>query len=93
MLERGIPETFNMRGWTYDRELLTLLVDEIRSLHSTLVAVNSRKGKGFPVKPMPRPVTALDRVARRSRLARHEDLVARVMSHRPATESAEPDGR
>lgn len=82
LLERGLPDHFGMAGWTHDRELLTLLVDEIRSLHSTLVAVNSR-GKGFKFSPMPRPVTALDRVQRRIRMARHDELVAKVTRNRP----------
>lgn len=78
LLRRGVPEHFGMQGWTYDRELLSLLVDEIRSLHSTFIAVHN-KGKGFKVTPMPRPVTAMDRVERRERLARHEKRVALVL--------------
>jgi uncharacterized membrane protein YkvA (DUF1232 family) len=89
LLDRGIPDHFGLAGWTHDCELLTLLVDEIRSLHSTLVAVNSRRGKGFKFAPMPRPVTALDRVQRRRRLARHDDLVAKATRNRPPP----PDSR
>lgn len=78
LLARGEATSFGMRDWTYDRELLTLLVEEIRSLHSTLVAINN-KGKGFAVSPMPRPVTAIDRIQRRQRLQRHHDLVSLVL--------------
>lgn len=84
LLTRGEPDHFGMAGWTHDRELLTVLIEEIRSLHSTLVAVHN-KGKGFPLTPMPRPVTALQRVQRRHRLARHDDLVARIEAARHRT--------
>lgn len=78
-----------MAGWTHSRELLSLLIEEIRSMHSTLVAIHN-KGKGFPVTPLPRPVTALDRVRRRRRMARHEELVAVVKAGtaRPPAPSA-----
>ncbi len=66
-----------MRDWTFERELLSVLIDEVRSMHATLYSANG--GKNFPFKPMPRPVTALDRVARRERLARHEDRVRLVL--------------
>lgn len=79
LLRRGESTTFGMKDWTYDRELLTLLVEEIRSMHSTLVAAHSKGGKGFSVTPLPRPVTAIDRVQRRQRLQRHNDLVRLVM--------------
>lgn len=82
LLARGEATTFGMRDWTYDRELLTLLVDEIRSLHATLIAVNSR-GRSPKFSPLPRPVTAVDRVQRRQRLQRHHTLVALVRPVEP----------
>lgn len=66
-----------MRDWTFERELLSVLIDEIRSLHSTVYSAHG--GKNFPFKPMPRPVTALDRAQRRARVARHEARVALVL--------------
>lgn len=89
LLARGEAPHFGMAGWTHDRELLTLLIEEIRSLHSTVVAVNN-KGKGFPVTPLPRPVTALQRVQRRERLARHHNLVALIQSAPAPPEHPEP---
>jgi hypothetical protein len=82
LLARGEATTFGMRDWTYDRELLTLLVDEIRSLHSTLIGVNS-KGRAPKFSPLPRPVTAVDRVQRRQRMQRHHTLVALVRPVQP----------
>ena len=80
LLARGCADHFGMQDWTHDRELLTLLIEEIRSLHSSLIAINN-KGKGFTVAPLPRPVTALDRIQRRQRLARHRALVDMVLPH------------
>jgi hypothetical protein len=77
-MRRGEAKTFGMRDWTYDRELLSLLIDEIRSLHSTFVAANN-KGKGFSVTPMPRPVTALDRLKKHERWSRHDERVRLVL--------------
>lgn len=79
LLERGERETFGMVGWTYERELLTALVDEVRSLHATLYSAHG--GKNFPHRPLPRPVTALDRIIRRAKLARHEERVQLVLPH------------
>lgn len=47
--------------WTHERELLTVLVDAVRQLTSTLIGVNSKTGKGPKVPHMPRPRTATDR--------------------------------
>ncbi len=66
-----------MRDWTYERELLSALIDEVRMLHATVYSAHG--GKNFPYKPMPRPVTALDRIERRERLARHEARVRLVL--------------
>lgn len=81
LLKRGEATTFGARDWTYDRELLSSLVDAVRSMHSTLVAVNTKNRKGFTVKPMPRPVTAIDRLKKRERWQRHADLVRSVLPH------------
>lgn len=78
LLARGTDETFGMRDWDHHRELLTLLVEEIRSMHSTLVAIHS-EGKGFPVSSLPRPVTALDRIQRRAQRARHQERIRLVL--------------
>lgn len=78
LLARGQAEQFGMRDWTHTRELLTVLVEEIRSLHSSLIAINNR-GRGFKVSPLPRPVTAIDRVERRQRQARHLERVRMVL--------------
>lgn len=66
-----------MRDWTHERELLSLLIDEVRSMHGTVYS--SAGGKNFPTKPMPRPVTALQRVERRQKLDRHKERVRLVI--------------
>lgn len=82
LLERGEPTTFGMRDWTYERELLSALVDSVRSLHSSFVAANTKGGKGFEVKPLPRPVTAIDRIKKRQRWQRHHELARLVLGDR-----------
>ncbi|HEX5525170.1 MAG TPA: hypothetical protein VFX53_17125 [Pedococcus sp.] len=85
LLKRGEAATFGMHGWTYERELLSSLVEAVRAMHSTLVAVNSKGHKGFTVKPLPRPVTAMDRLKKRQRWHRHDELVAKVLPQRTTT--------
>lgn len=77
LLARGTPKSFGMKDWTFERELLSALIDEVRQMHSTLYSAHG--GKNFPYKPMPRPVTALDRIERREKLARHEQRVRLVL--------------
>lgn len=74
---RGEPTGFGMRDWTYERELLSTLIDEVRSMHATLYTAHG--GKDFPFTPTPRPRTALDRIERRERYARHEQRIKLVL--------------
>lgn len=77
LLADGEPSSFGMRDWTHERDLLSTLIDEVRLMHATLYS--SHGGKNFPFKPMPRPVTALQRVDRRQKLDRHRERVRLVI--------------
>ncbi|MBF6085225.1 hypothetical protein IU485_28045 [Nocardia cyriacigeorgica] len=57
-----LPTVSSSAGYTHETYLLMMLYEAIQHLNSTLVAVNLPKGKKPPrVKPLPRPVSALDR--------------------------------
>lgn len=81
LLERSgtEPTTFGTLGWTYERELLTLIVDILNQMHATLVQVNSDNGKRPPVEPMRRPVTVLDKVEAQQGLLAHQERVRKFL--------------
>jgi len=66
--------------WTLAAELATKTLDEIRALRTTLIAVNSTKGKQPAApKPEPRPRTAHHEVKETSRMVKHRALSARIL--------------
>lgn len=71
----GERASFGMQGWTYERELLTTVVDVLGQIHATLVQVNSENGRRPVVEPLKRPRTALDRVEAKRAVAEHEQRV------------------
>lgn len=85
--ENGQPEekwTPPLRSWTPEMGKLTEILDAVRGLNFTLIAVNSEKGKaGQPPPPSPRPMTAIDKARKRAdyhrRLESHKSLVARML--------------
>lgn len=81
LLSRERPAGFGLVGWTFERELLTAAVDALNQLHATLIQVNSDDGKRPKVESLPRPTTALDRMARDEELTAHRN---RVRLLRPA---------
>lgn len=68
--------------WSAEAGMLADLIDSVNALRHTLIAVNSKKGANNKLTPYPRPRTAIDKVRRRSRQAKHEALVARVLPMR-----------
>lgn len=70
-----------MSQWSLTAGLLATLIDEVRGLRFITQAVNSKQ-KPRPPMPYPRPQTAMDRVRRQEREARHRSLVARVLPHK-----------
>jgi len=76
---RKRSERFGLEGWTYERELLVGITEVLLSVRSTLIAVNTPKGKAPPkVKPLPRPRTAMDRVEALQRQAARHELLAQL---------------
>lgn len=64
---QSTPFTPSFVGWTPERELLTALTEAVHALHAVTVAAHS-DGRVRRVPPLPRPVTAVERVkARRGR--------------------------
>lgn len=61
-------------------ELLSIIADRIGE--QTQVIASAHGAKPGKVRPMPRPVSAMDRVRQRRREAKHRALVARVLPGR-----------
>lgn len=72
-------KSFGMAEWTPERALLTVAVEWLQALYSITVAANSKNGKGPPVKPMPRPVTAVDRWEKRRSAEIGRTLLAQLL--------------
>lgn len=73
-----------MREWSAEAELLSTIADRVAELIQATLA--ARGVKPQPVRPVPRPENALERVRYRERVRRHRSLVARVLPadhHRP----------
>lgn len=70
---------FGLRDWTYDRELLSVLINEVRALKAVTVAGITRDKAEQP-SMMPFPTTAVDRVRERRRRERHVARVQLMMS-------------
>ena len=71
----------------YAEELLAMLVDAVRE--STAVAVAAAGGKPRPIKPLPRPKTAVPEIDDRVRLEEHRKIVSMVLPGRTAEQEAE----
>jgi len=87
---RGDDEDAPSKGpawntWTPEVAMLTQVVDAVRSLQHTLVAVNAEKAPP-PPEPLPRPTGALEKAVKIAefnlRKAKHQALVARVLPHK-----------
>lgn len=81
----------SLTGWTNEVAALTNVLDAVRAVQHTIVAVNSERGKvPEPPKPAPRPVTPLEKALKAAafaaRKAKHESLVARVLPHKAQSE-------
>lgn len=71
--------TFGMQGWTYERELLTTIVDALGQLHATLIQVNSENGRRPDIPMLGRPRTAIDRVEKRQAWREHKRRVSMLI--------------
>lgn len=60
-------------------ELLANQLDELRELHATLIAVNSKKGKRPKVPPTPRPESAVMRLEKQRTMAILADIEQRML--------------
>lgn len=68
-------------GYTLEVNLLMTVCDLIQQLNSTLIGVNLPKGKRPPkVHPMPRAVTALDVLRRRSEAQEVDTAVTNLLA-------------
>lgn len=66
--------------WSLQTELLAGLYEAVQRLTSITIAANSDKGNAPKVTPLPRPVTAMDRLRRKRE---QEQLAAVVEMIRP----------
>lgn len=84
-----------LTAWTPEVAALTRLIDEVKNLRYTTLAVHAGKKAGDPPKPERRPITALEKATRaaefRRRKAAHESLVARVLPHKAAVKAQSAD--
>lgn len=78
-----MPEGNNapsLAHWSTEAGILALAVNELRALKSVLIAANSKPGSATPkVEPVPQPESAWPRIAQEVRLARHRDLVSKLL--------------
>lgn len=58
----GPGRPMDMHGWTFERELLTAVLEAIHRLTAITIAAHSKDGKPPKVPPLPRPETAAQRV-------------------------------
>jgi hypothetical protein len=73
--KKGIP----LAGWKIEHDLLSAIVDVLNNLHATLIQVNDEKGRRPDVQPMPRPTTAVEKVAARQAIEAHHERVAKLI--------------
>jgi hypothetical protein len=78
--ELGPPRRL-MSEWSADVELLSTLCDLTGQLIQVTVARGG--GQARPIRPMPRPVTALQRARDRQRQQKHQSLVSRLLPPSP----------
>lgn len=79
------PSGPSLAAWSPEVDVITGLRDDVRLLQYYVRATNGDK-KAQPPKPLPRPVTPMQRAVQRaqfeSRKAKHESLVARLLPHK-----------
>lgn len=73
------PPRARMSDWSPEVERLTDLCDLV--MESIRTMANLKGIKPGPPRPMPRPVSALERIRRRQRQRQHKSLVARMLPH------------
>lgn len=73
-----------MATYSPEVEMILMVVNELKSLRQTLVAVNSTTSTPEP-KFLPGPKTAFDKIEAMRRERKHRDLVARVLPHKAGT--------
>ncbi len=74
------PPTRQMRDFSVEVELLSVLGDRIGELIHVVAATKGAKPK--PLRPLPRPSSALQRLRARRRRAKHDSVVARLLPGR-----------
>lgn len=70
-----------MSDWSPTVELLTAILDRLAEVTQAIAVGNGAKPRKLPKAPM--PVTAIDRVRNRRRMAKHRSIVARVLPGKP----------
>jgi hypothetical protein len=71
------PRPPKVTEWTFGDELLTTMVDMATAIRTTLVALQTPKGRQAPkFKPARRPITAAQRIERRKEQQTVADIVA-----------------
>lgn len=74
-------EVRSSAGYTAEISLMMTLCELIQQLNSTLIAVNLPKGKRAPrIRPMPRPVSALDVLRRQYEEAQVSSVVDQLIA-------------
>ncbi len=74
------PATRQMRDFSVEVEVLSVLTDRIGELIQAVAATKGAKPK--PLRAMPRPATALQRLRARKRMRKHDSVVARMLPGR-----------
>lgn len=78
--EEAPLEVRSAAGHTAEISLMMTLCELIQQLNSTLIAVNLPKGKRAPrVRPMPRPVSALEVLRRRHEATQVDSVVDQLL--------------
>ena len=76
--DSGKPTPPAMSTFTPEVELLTFIGEALQAIQGTLVQM--RGGKPHHIKPLPRPVTAMDRAREAARSSRLTSLVTEAES-------------
>lgn len=71
-----------MREFSPEVEVLSVCADRLAEVIQAIGVTKGAKPKA--IRPLPRPVTAMQRLASRKRKAKHDSLVARMLPHRAA---------
>lgn len=70
-----------MSEFSVEVELLSVIADRLAE-NTQAIAILAKAKASQPPRPMPRPDTAIQRIRRRRRIAKHESIVARVLPKR-----------